>query len=71
VCSTECLVGVEGLVKIGVPSQDGASLTKDMNTEESKVPSQPVAMFSRFEGIMMMDSSAAHQYALDDQAAGH
>jgi hypothetical protein len=70
-CAGDGIKSQEGLVKVGVPSQDAALLAKDMSIEESKLPSQQVAMFSRFEGIMMMDGSDQHQHAHHDQDAGH
>jgi hypothetical protein len=70
-CAGDGIKSLEGLIKVGVPNQDAASLAEEMSTEEGKLSSQQVAMFSRFEGVMMMEDSDDHQHAHHDQAAGH
>jgi hypothetical protein len=48
------------LVKAGIPLQDAAALERDLAVEEVKLSPQHVAMFSRFEGMLMMDGSRNH-----------
>ncbi|HTO60255.1 MAG TPA: copper uptake system-associated protein [Bradyrhizobium sp.] len=67
-CAGDGIKSRDGLVKAGVPSADAALLARDMISEEAKLPAQQVAMFSRFEGIMMMESGGARG---PDAPAGH
>jgi hypothetical protein len=45
------------LTKAGVPVRNAAALEQDLAAAEGKLSSQHVAMFSRFEGVLMMDGS--------------
>ena len=70
-CAGDGIKSGDALVKVGVPSQDAPLLVKQMSTEEGKLPPQQVAMFSRFEGIMMMDGSGDHQDEHEDHGTDH
>jgi hypothetical protein len=51
----------------GIPLQDASALERDLTATEGKLSPQHVAMFSRFEGMLMMDGSGNHP--LVDHAA--
>ena len=59
-CAGDGIRTGEGLVKVGVPAADAAKLAQDMSLAEAKLGSEKVAMFSRFEGLVMMDGSESH-----------
>ena len=62
-CAGDGIKSADGLVKAGVPGAQAASLARDLATEEARLPSQQVAMFSRFEGIMMMEGGGEREPA--------
>ena len=54
-CAGDGIKSKDSLVQVGVPSDDATILAREMSTQESKLPQQRVDMFSRFEGVMMMN----------------
>jgi len=68
-CAGDAIKSQDGLMKVGVPSQDAVQIANEMTAAEGKLPAQQVAMFSRFEGVMMMDGSAEHQDAHHDHGS--
>jgi hypothetical protein len=44
----------------GVGANTSELLVKRLAEAESRMPPEKVAMFSRFEGLVMMDASGAH-----------
>lgn len=60
-CAGDEIKSHDALSKVGIPEQDAIVLADNMAAEEGKLPSQQVAMFSRFQGIMMMDGGDDHQ----------
>jgi hypothetical protein len=59
-CAGDGIKSRDALAKAGIPAQDAAALERDLAAAESRLPPQHVAMFSRFEGIVMMDGSGSH-----------
>jgi hypothetical protein len=58
-CAGDGIKSAEALVKVGVPAADAKKLESEMATAEAALAPQRVAMFSRFEGLMMMDSNGS------------
>ena len=56
-CAGDGIRSREALAKVGVPAEDALRLEKDMMAAEAKLAPEKVAMFSRFEGLVMMDRS--------------
>ena len=59
-CAGDGIRSRDALAKAGIPNQDAATLERELAEAESKLDPQHVAMFSRFEGMLMMDGSGAH-----------
>jgi hypothetical protein len=59
-CAGEGIKARAALVKAGIPFQDAAVLERDLAAAEGRLSPQHVAMFSRFEGMLMMDASGNH-----------
>lgn len=59
-CAGDGIRSRDALAKAGIPNQDAATLERELAEAESKLEPQHVAMFSRFEGMLMMDGSGAH-----------
>lgn len=56
-CAGDAIRSQEALTKVGVPADDARRLAGDLAAAEARLPSERVAMFSRFEGLVMMDGS--------------
>ena len=56
-------MGGRALVRAGVPATDARKLERERTIAEAKLPPEKAAMFSRFEGLVMMDG--------EDGAAPH
>ena len=69
-CAGDEIKSRDALAKVGIPVQDAAILDRDLAAAESALPPQQVAMFSRFQGVMMMDGSDSH-HDHHDHDAGH
>ncbi|MCK1326358.1 copper uptake system-associated protein [Bradyrhizobium sp. 156] len=57
-CAGDGIRSREALRQAGVPQQEAISLERDLAAAESKADPQRVAMFSRFEGMVTMDSTS-------------
>ncbi|MCP3400194.1 copper uptake system-associated protein [Bradyrhizobium sp. CCGB20] len=55
-CAGDGIRSREALRHAGVPQQEAISLERNLAAAESKADPQRVAMFSRFEGMVTMDS---------------
>jgi periplasmic copper chaperone A len=56
-CSGDGLKDAANLVKIGVPDADAATLAAELATAEASVDPALLALFSKFDGTMMVDAS--------------
>jgi hypothetical protein len=54
-CAGDSIKSSEALVKAGVPVADAGKLASDLAAEEARLAPEKAAMFSRFEGLVMMD----------------
>ena len=59
-CAGDAIKAQEALVKAGVPAADARKLETDIRVAEAKLAPEAVAMFSRFEGLVMMDGAPDH-----------
>lgn len=59
-CAGDGIKSREALTKAGIGHQDAAALERDLAKAERELDPQYVAMFSRFEGMLMMDGSGVH-----------
>ena len=61
-CAGDGIKTRDALTKAGVPAADAARLEQDLAAAEARLATKDVAMFSRFEGLVMMDEPAkAHR----------
>ncbi|MES2194403.1 MAG: copper uptake system-associated protein [Pseudomonadota bacterium] len=64
-CAGDGIKSREALTKAGVPVADALKLESDMIAAEARLAPEKVAMFSRFEGLVVMDgkeNSAHHPH---------
>ncbi len=54
-CAGDGIKTRDALTKAGVPAADAGRLEQDLAAAEARLPPKDVAMFSRFEGLVMMD----------------
>jgi hypothetical protein len=59
-CAGDGIKSQDALTKAGISVRDAAALERDLAAAEGKLSAQHVAMFSRFEGMLMMDGSGNH-----------
>jgi len=59
-CAGDGIKSRDALVKAGIPIEDASALERNLAAAEGKLPLEQVAMFSRFEGVMMMDDNGTH-----------
>jgi hypothetical protein len=59
-CAGDGIKSRDALVQAGIPNREAATLEHDLAAAEAKLPQQQVSMFSRFEGIMMMEAEGSH-----------
>jgi hypothetical protein len=59
-CAGDGIKSRDALAKAGIPAQDAAALERDLAAAEDRLSPRHVAMFSRFEGVLMMDGSGNH-----------
>jgi len=59
-CSGDPLKSAEALAKMSVPAAIASRLAAQLAEAEAKVSPERLAMFARFDGIVMMDSSGHH-----------
>lgn len=57
-CAGDGLKTKDALVKAGVPDPDAERLEKKMASAEASLPPEKTAIFSRFEGVVMMNGDA-------------
>ena len=58
-CAGDEIKSAPALMTAGLPSKDAVTLENDLVAAENALPKQQVAMFSRFQGIMLMDGSSS------------
>ena len=58
-CAGDAIKTKDSLLKVGVADDDAAWLERDLAAAEAKLDSKELAMFSRFEGLVMMDDARA------------
>ncbi len=63
-CAGDAIKSSEALKTAGVPQPDAIHLAQALASAESGLAPERVAMFARFEGLVMMDGTSGH-------AAGH
>lgn len=56
-CAGDAIKTKDALVKVGIPDGDAARLERDLATAEAKLDPKHLAMYSRFEGLVMMDDA--------------
>jgi hypothetical protein len=61
-CSGDALKTGEALRRGGVPEAGAKLLAARLAEAEAKLPPERVALFARFDGIVMMDASGAHPH---------
>ncbi|UFZ02742.1 copper uptake system-associated protein [Bradyrhizobium ontarionense] len=54
-CAGDGIKTRDALARAGVPLADAERLEKDLSSAEARLPPEKAAMFSRFEGIAMMN----------------
>jgi hypothetical protein len=57
-CAGDGIKSRDALAKAGVPAEDASRLERQLASAEARLGPNEVAMFSRFEGVVMMDGSA-------------
>ncbi len=55
ICAGDGIKSRDALAKAGVPADDAVRLEQQLASAESRLASAEVAMFSKFEGLVMMD----------------
>jgi hypothetical protein len=64
-CAGDGIRSRDALANAGIAHQDAAALERELAEAERKLDPQHVAMFSRFEGMLMMDGSGALTQVVD------
>ncbi|WP_439926205.1 copper uptake system-associated protein [Nitrobacter sp. JJSN] len=59
-CAGDGIKTADGLTKVGVPAAEAMQIADDMKRAENKLSPDRVAMFSRFEGLVMMEGDTGH-----------
>ena len=59
-CAGDAIRTADALVKVGMPARVADDLAKALAQAESKISPERLAMFSRFDGIMMIDEGNSH-----------
>ena len=59
-CAGDAIKAQEALIRAGVPAADARKLETDIRIAEAQLAPEAVAMFSRFEGLVMMDGAPDH-----------
>ena len=55
-CAGDAIKTSAALARAGVPAGDAGRLEQELAAAEAKLAANDVAMFSRFEGLVMMDA---------------
>ena len=59
-CSGDPLKSADALTKMGLPVETATLLAARLAEAEAKIPAERLALFAKFDGIVMMDSSGQH-----------
>ena len=59
-CAGDAMKSSEALKTAGVPQPEAIQLARDLAVAESGLAPEQVAMFSRFEGLVTLDSASHH-----------
>ena len=59
-CAGDAIRTADALVKVGMPANIAEDLAKALAQAESKISPERLAMFSRFDGIMMIGEGNSH-----------
>jgi hypothetical protein len=65
-CAGDGIKSRDALVKAGVPADDAARLEQQLNSAEARLGSDEIAIFSKFEGLVIMDGSADRPHGHSD-----
>jgi hypothetical protein len=65
-CAGDEIKSAHALMTAGISSPAAAALERDLSAAESAMPKQQTAMFSRFQGIAMMDGTGDHVHHDND-----
>ena len=68
-CSGDALRNPAALAEMGVPKSDAAVLARSVVAEEAKLPGAKRELFSKFDGVVMVQGTADNDHA--DAAASH
>lgn len=69
-CSGDALKETAFLMQSGLSHDDAASMARAVAVAEAALPAERVALFSRFDGVVMMDAEGNHPPA-HGHGAGH
>ena len=61
-CAGDGIKTADGLTKVGIPAAEAKQLADDMKQAESTLSAERAAMFSRFEGLVMMEGDGADHH---------
>jgi hypothetical protein len=67
-CAGDDLKKTDVLTKVGLPAAAAKALSASLATAEAKVPPDRLALFSKFEGLVMVSGEGHHGHG---QPAGH
>lgn len=67
-CAGDDLKKADVLIKVGLPEADAKALSAALAAAEAKVPPDRLALFSKFEGLVMVGGDGHHRHG---QPAGH
>lgn len=70
-CSGDQLKSADNLIKMGLPADVAKSLAAKLGEAESKVAAARLALFAKFDGIVMMDQHGNHPPAQARQHPTH
>jgi copper(I)-binding protein len=59
-CSGDEIKSAEAFRHAGVPSGDATVLSRRLSEAEDKLPRERIALFAKFEGMLMMDAAGNH-----------
>jgi hypothetical protein len=65
-CAGDGIKSRDALVKAGVPGDDAAHLEQQLNAAEAGLGSDQIAIFSKFEELVIMDGSAEQPHGHSD-----
>lgn len=70
-CSGDALKNPQALAEMGVPKGDAAALAASVVAEEEKLPAAKRQLFSKFDGIVMVQGSADRDHGREAAAPPH